>query len=882
MTRWTRLRSLLRAALQRSRAERELDAELRFHIEAYAEDLVRSGVPLADALRRARIEFGGLEQAKEQCRDATGIGIFETLLQDLRFALRQSTKTPWLALTAVLILALGMGVSVAIFGFVDAALLEPLPYANPSRLMSVNEGNMESPRWPLSYLDYLDWQRLNRSFSTLDVYNDAGYLLHTPTGVEPVQAERVSGGFFRTLGVHPLLGRDFYPGEDRPGGPNVLILSYRAWLRHFNARRDAVGQTVDLDNELYTIIGVLPREFSFAPSGNAEFWVPVNSFSPHEKMRDFYSFWGIGRLRDGVTLPTALAEMTAIAKQLQQQHAMTSRDLSASIVPLSEIIVGDVRPILLTLLGGAALLLLIACVNVASLVLLRSESRKREVALREALGASRARLARQFATEGLLLAGFGSLASVVAADWLMKLLTRIVPKDLEANMAFLGGVGLNAHTTAFTVAIALMAALLLAATPILRLCFQKVRDGLADGGRGSGSPLWHRLGAKMVMVELAVAVVLLAGAGLLGKSFYRLLHVRLGFDPNHLATVRVMAPDSAYGGDKQIVSLHREIVRRISNLPGVESVGLTSMLPVQCNCAIDDIQIEGRPFQGEHNEVDERHISSEYLPALKARLLRGRLFSDSDDASNAGVAVINETLARKFFPGEDPIGNRIANDEGGRPSMWEIVGVVEDVREGPLDVDAWPTEYFPMSQTRDHYFSLAVRTQQDAGSLLPVLVSTLHEIDPNLGTSDEMTMNDQIGSTQTALLHQFSAWLVGGFAAMALILGVVGLYGVIAYSVSQRTREIGIRMALGAGRSAVYRLVIGQAGWLTGAGLAIGLVCSLGASLLMRSLLFGVEAWDAVTLVCVAMLLGLASMVASFLPARRAARVDPMVALRDE
>jgi macrolide transport system ATP-binding/permease protein len=884
MNLWSHLKSWLRSILLRSRAEREMDAELRFHLEAYAEDLIRSGVPGDEALRRARIEFGGLEQAKEQCRDATGISIFESLLHDLRFALRQWTKTPGLASTAVLILALGMGISVAIFGFVDAALLEPLPYANPSRLMSVNEGNVESPRWPLSYLDYLDWQRLNRSFSSLDVYNETGYLLRTPTGVEPVQVERVSGGFFRTLGVHPLLGRDFYTGEDRPGGPNVAILSYGAWLNHFNARRDVVGQTMDLDNELYTVIGVLPREFSFAPGGNAEFWVPVNSFSPHEKMRTFYSFWGVGRLRDGVAIPAALAEMTGIAKQLQQQYATTGRNLSASIVPLSEIIVGDVRPILLTLLGGAGLLLLIACVNVASLVLVRSESRKREIALREALGASRARLVRQFATEGLLLAGFGSAVSVIVAAWLMKLLARIVPKEMEANMPFLGGVGLNAHTTEFAVAIALMAALLLAAVPMFRVSFEKVREGLADGGSGSGSQLWHRLGARMVMVELAVAVVLLAGAGLLGKSFYRLLHVTLGFDPSHLATVRVMAPETSYKDDEQVVRLHQEIVRRVSTLPGVSSVGLTSMLPVQCNCAIDDIQIEGRPFQGEHNDVDERHISSEYLPALKARLLGGRLFNDSDsgDASNPGVAVINETLARKFFPGENPVGHRIANDEGGRPSMWEIVGVVEDVREGPLDVDTWPTEYFPISQTRDHYFSLAVRTQQDAGALLPVLVSTLHGIDPNLGTSDEMTMNDQIGTTQTALLHQFSAWLVGGFAAMALILGVVGLYGVIAYSVSQRTREIGIRIALGAGRGSVYRLVLARAGWLTGAGLAIGLVCSAGASLLIRSLLFGVEAWDAATLVCVAILLGLASMVASFLPARRAARVDPVIALRYE
>jgi predicted permease len=309
---------------------------------------------------------------------------------------------------------------------------------------------------------------------------------------------------------------------------------------------------------------------------------------------------------------------------------------------------------------------------------------------------------------------------------------------------------------------------------------------------------------------------------------------------------------------------------------------MTSMLPVECNCAIDRIHFPGRPYHGEHNDVDERHVSAEYLPTLRARLVRGRLFSDAEDASRPGVAVINQALARKYFPGEDPVGQKIANDESGRPALWEIVGVVDDVREGPLDADNWPAEYFPINQTRDHYFSLAVRTRQDAGALLPVLVSILHEIDPNLGVSDEATMNEKIDGTQAALLHRFSAWLVGGFATMALVLGVVGLYGVIAYSVSQRTREIGVRMALGAQRSSVYKLVMRQAGWLTLAGLTIGLVCSVGTSLLTRNLLFGVQAWDAATLSCVAALLGLASMAASFLPAHRAASVNPTDALRAE
>jgi predicted permease len=306
------------------------------------------------------------------------------------------------------------------------------------------------------------------------------------------------------------------------------------------------------------------------------------------------------------------------------------------------------------------------------------------------------------------------------------------------------------------------------------------------------------------------------------------------------------------------------------------------MLPVECNCAIDRIHFPGKPYHGEHNDVDERHVSANYLPTLKAALVRGRFFTDADDASKPGVAVINRALARKYFPGQNPLGQRIANDEGGRPSVWEIVGVVDDVREGPLDVDTWPAEYFPINQATQRPFTLAVRTRQDAATLLPLLVSTLHQIDPNLGVSNEATMAAKIDTTQAALLHRFSAWLVGGFAVMALVLGVVGLYGVIAYSVSQRTREIGVRMALGARRSSVYALIMRQAGWLTVAGLAIGLGCSVGTSLLIRKLLFGVQAWDAVTLGCVAVLLGLAAMAASFLPARRAASVNPTDALRAE
>jgi macrolide transport system ATP-binding/permease protein len=867
---------------KRRRSRDDFAEEIKAHLRLEADELKSEGLTEEEAQRRARVEFGNVHAAQERFYLKSRVLWLDNLVRDTKFAIRQLIKNPGFAVTAILVLALGIGASVAIFGFVDAALLQPLPYANPGRLMSVNESSVVSPRWPLSYPDFLDWQRLNKSFSSLDVYSGSGYLLHTNAGAEPVQGARVSGGFFKTLGVRPMLGRDFYPGEDVPGGANVVVLSYQAWLDRFGAKPEAVGRTVDLDNQAYTIIGVLPRSFSFAPSGNAEFWVPINVLSLHEHSRTFYAFMGIGRLQDGVTVQAAQAEMTAIAKQLQRQYPKPGGDPNASVMPFSEVVIGNVRPILLTLLGGATLLLLIACVNVASLVLVRSETRRREIAVRGALGATYARLLQQFMTEGLLLAAFGSLAGAAVALGAMSLLRHLVPVDMVSSMPFLGAVGWNAHTGAFAAAITLMTALLLAATATVRLSLQKLRDGLADGDRGAAGLLWRRLGANLVVVELAIAVVLLAGAGLLGQSLYHLLHVPLGFDTDHLATVRVTASGGVYKTDEQTMGLYQEIVRRVTSLPGVESAGLTSVLPVECNCPGDSIHFPGRPYHGEQNEVVERHVSPDYLSTIKAKLMRGRAFTQADRASTPGVTVINQALAGKYFPGQDPIGQRISNDEGGRPSVWEIVGVVDNVREGPLDDYISPAEYFPINQTRDHFFSVAVRTSQEPGTLLPMLVSTLHQIDPNLGVSDEASMTEKIGGTQAALLHRFSAWLVGGFAAMALVLGVVGLYGVIAYSVTQRTREIGVRMALGAQRGSVYRLVMRQAGWLTAVGLVIGLVCSVGASLFMRNLLFGVQAWDAATLCCVAVLLGLASMGASFVPARRAASVNPVEALRAE
>jgi predicted permease len=551
-------------------------------------------------------------------------------------------------------------------------------------------------------------------------------------------------------------------------------------------------------------------------------------------------------------------------------------------MPLSEEIVGDIRPILLVLLGGAGLLLLIACVNVSSLLLVRSEARKREIAVRGALGASRARLARQFITEALLLVVAGGALGLLCAYGAMQVLIRLLSKDALSYMPYLHGIGLNSHVVAFAGLISLLAAALFALTPVLRLPLTQLREGLTEGGRSSAGTFWRRFGANLVVLELAVAVVLLVGAGLLGKSFYKLLHVELGFQPDHLATVQVVLPQTTYAKDPQVVAVSQKILARVSSLPGVRSAALTTVLPVSGNGNTNWIRFVGKPYNGEHNEVNQREVSSDYFKTLQAKLVAGRFFTEDDDASKPLVTMINKALARQYFPGEDPVGKKFGDTELTPKSLREIVGVVDDVKEGSLDSEIWPAEYDPINQNAESYVSLVARTSQDEKLVLPALVGAIHEIDPGIGAINEITMTQRINESQTAYLHRSSAWLVGGFAAMALLLGVVGLYGVVAYSVSQRTREIGVRMALGAQQSSVYRMILKEAGWLTGFGIVAGLVCSIAVGTLMRKVLFGIHTWDVPTLAAVAVLLGASALLASYFPARRAASVNPVEALRAE
>ena len=868
---------------RRKRMMEDLDQDIRDFIERETQDNIERGMPPEEARYAALRKFGNVTRVREETWQVWSFVWLEQLWQDIRFGVRTLATNLSFTALAVPALALAICASLTIFAFVDAALIVPLPYSNPAGLVDVTESIAQISRAALSYQDYLDWKRFNKVFSSLDVYAGSGYLLKTSAGAKPVRGARVSDGLFRTLGITPIIGRDFSSGGDLATEAGTVVLSYPAWQRWFGGKREVVGQSVALSGAPYTVIGVLPAKFQFAPLGGADFWTTLEPLNSCEKRRSCHNLNGVARLKEGVTVQAAQAEMTSIAAQLEKQFPDSNRGQGASVVPLSEAIVGNIRTILLVLLGGAGLLLLIACVNVTSLLLVRSESRRREIAVRRAMGASGHRLVRQFATEAVVLVAAATVMGLLSAQWTAQLLVKLIPAEMKAGMPYLVSLGLNRRVLALAAAIALITTALFVLTPTLRLWFSDLRESLAQGGRSSAGILWRRCGANLVVMELGIAVVLLVGAGLLGTSLYHLLHVDLGFQPDHLAMLEIAAPPSTYAKDSQVIILGQQITSRIASLPGVRSVAITTrQLPLSFNGNTDWIRFVGRPYNGQHNEVNERDVSAAYFTTLQARLLRGRYFTDAEDESKPRVAIINQALAEKYFAGEDPIGQKLGDTRLSPQSIKEIVGVVDDVREGPLDAAIWPTVYFPFNQTPETYIGILVRTAQAPESMLPTLETVLRQIDRDIGVVNEATMAERINDSPTSYLHRSAMWLVSGFAALALLLGVIGLYGVVAYSVSQRTREIGIRMALGAQRRDVMRDVVRQGGFLVAAGLTTGLVAALALTRFLTTLLYGVKPVDPTVFAAVSAILTGAGLLASYVPARRATKIDPMVALRYE
>jgi len=818
----------------------------------------------------------------------------QSLLHDLRFSARILRKSPGFAITTLLTLSLGIAAAVAIFGFVDSALIQPLPYPNSSQLVGVFETSpLGSQRMGYSFLNYLDMDRANRVFASTAAYDSpSDFILSDREGVHQVNGVGVTGDFFRILGVTPILGQGFAANsatENLLAAPSTVILSYAAWQTWFNGSPDALGKTVTLNGESYSVIGVLPRSFQFAETGATEFWTTFRLFAedPCKLSRGCAKFGVIARLKDGVMVREALSDVKAIAAREAKEHPDPDKNRSANVIPFSQVILGDVQPILLTLLCGAGLLLLIAYVNVTGLLLARSENRRREFAVRVSLGAGRGRLMQQFVTEAMVVVAVSSASGLFAAAFAQRLLLKLIPAEMLSYMPYLRGVAWNLHVTVFIAAIVLIAWALLTITPVLRLSFVNLRGGLAAGGRGGTGTVWRNLGARLVVLELVTTMVLLSGAGLLTKGFYELLHVDLGFVPSHVATLSIVSPKSKYATSEQALELQKEVLRQLQNLPGIIAAGTVRDLPLS-GVGSTQIGFVGRPNLGINNEVGHQVVSKEYLSVLEARLLKGRYFNQDDNAKAPLVAIINQTLARRYFSDLEPIGKQYfyhghpSDPNWAGPLPIQIIGVIADIKEYGLDDAAKPVVYSSFDQGADASFSIAVRTSREAGPVLPSMIAAIHKIDPEIVTSDAATMPDIIQNSSAVYWHRASAWLVGISAAFALALSIVGLYGVIAYSVSQRTREIGVRMAMGATPSSVYQLVLKEAGRLTLIGIFVGVPASIAAGTLMRSLLFGVHAWDFLILSAVSIVLITSALLASYIPARRAASVNPVEALRAE
>ena len=805
-----------------------------------------------------------------------------TILQDFRFAMRQLRKNRGFTLTAVIVFALGIGASTAIFAFVDAALVRPLPYRAPSRLVALYERVPVGDRYHLSNFDYIEWKRLNHSFSSLDAYRPDNFALTSQDKPEVVSGARVSDGFFRTLGVVPFLGRDFRPGEDQESAQSTVILSYATWHKRFAASKTVLGRSITIDGVPSLVIGVLPRGFHFAPVEPAEFWTTLHGFCetmPH----DCHGLYGIARLKDSVSGAASSADLTAIAGHIAAEYPHSNRDRNAMVIPLVDAILGDVRPILVALLAGSGLLSLIGFVNVSNLLLVRAEGRRREIAVREALGAGRTRLVLQFVVEGFLLAVLGCCIGLLLAGCLLRVLPRLIPTTLSGTMPYLENLHINLHLLAFGCGVSIVGGLLFSAGPSLQLWVSDMQKGLTEGGRTAAGRSWRRVGKSLVVVELAITVVLLVSAGLLAKSFYRLLHEDIGISTDNLAILKVSQTGSPT--DSENVSLARRVIGGILGLPGVTSAGVSSQLAIASGEAyvsyVNYFRIVGRPVIGSGNEATQRSAGVGYLETLQARLLEGRYFTEQDDNARPTVAIINQTMAKHWFNGEDPVGKRLVGVIAGDKPM-EIIGVIGDIKEGPLDAKPIAGIYLPYNQAASDSFYVTVRANRSASSILPSMAQTIRDIDRGLIADGEETMSERVDNSQSAYMHRSASLVLGTFATLALLLGTIGLYGVIAYTVGQRTREIGVRMALGAQRASVYRFMLVEASWMTALGITAGILCSFATNGLLRTMLFGVSQRDSGTTILVVCVIALSALLATFIPARRAASIDPATALRTE
>jgi len=884
----TRLRGMLR----RERLDQDLDEELRAHLEMRAADNLAAGMSPGQARHEAQKRFGNTTLLKEDTREVDIIGWLDEVARDFRHALRMLLRNPGFTVVAVLTLALGIGANTAIFSIINSVLLHPLPYHDPDNLVMVWESNSQHPKLhnTVSPPNFLDWQSGNTVFSTMAFVFDERDNLTGNGEPQEVVVQDVSANFFSLLGVDPIIGPGFTPENGQPGHANVVILSYGLWKERFASDPAIVGKSILLNGHPQTVVGVAPQNFQwFIKDGSLtgakpQMWSPFvfpQSFHDHKQIGRFITV--VARLHPGTTHSQAQTQMNAIASRLEQEYPDFDGHWGVNVVPLRQQISGDLRPALLVLFGAVALVLLIACANVSSLLLARAASREREMAIRTAIGASRWRIARQLLMESLLLALIGGGIGVALAVWGTNALLAASPRNL-LDLRF---VSMDLFVLAFALAATLLAGLLFGFLPSYISAHSRISETLKEGGRGSSSANRRAFARNaFVVAQLGLALVLLTGSGLLIRSFVRLIGVDPGFDTGHLLTFKIALPRSKYGTDPRCLAFFQQLLARISAVPGVRSASMESFPPLTGLGAATGVHLLSQPSLALSDlpVADVGVVGPDYFATMSIPLHAGRLFNTQELAQEKHVTIINQAFADKYLHGVNPLGQKAAiymksfAENEIQPS--EIIGVVGDVHQIGLDTSPEPTVYWPHPELVMSGMTILVRTSNDPFAMVSAVRKELQQMDPELPMAAVATMDQLLADSLSR--SRFTMLLLGIFAAVALVLSAVGIYGLIAYSVTQRTQELGIRIALGAQRRDVLRLVLGQGTRLTLLGVTVGVLAALGFARLLSTLLFGVSATDPITFAGVAALLGFVALAACYIPARRATRVDPIVALRYE
>ncbi|HXE30693.1 MAG TPA: ABC transporter permease [Terriglobales bacterium] len=881
---------------QQPQHEAQVDAELRFHLEQQIADSVAAGVDRDEARRRALAQFGGVERAKEACREVHGMPFLETLGQDVRYAVRLLRKSPGFATVAILTLALGIGASTAVFSLVDAVLLKPLPFPHAEQIVFPwrlpKQGmNLGFDTNPWGRVEFLYLQQHAQAFGAMGAFLSGSFNL-TGSG-DPVRLDglRASAGFFPSLGVRPALGRTFTDAEDRPGGEHEVILADSLWRAQFGADPGVLGRSIELNGEAYTVIGVMPRGFAFPQASEmpkvftfaprVQLWVPLalnrGSRIPNES--DELAI--IGRMKPGVTLAQAQADMDVMGKRLESARPNAAGWFRSRVTPLTRQAAGDTREPLLLLLAAVGLVLLIAASNVAGLLLTRSLARTRELTVRAALGAAGARLMRQVLTESLVLAAAGGAVGVGLAEGAIRAVQALAP----AGIPRLGEAGLDFRVLAFALAVMVVTGLLFGLAPALGARRDNLAGALRDGGRRAGvAPSVRRMRNALLVAQIALALVVVISTGLLARTLVRLLQVDPGFQAAHALTFQLTLPGEQYPDQAHIVRVYQNVLERLRALPGVRAAGVTETVPMDGATESTTIRMSDHPATSSMDipVANYTMVSPGYFAAVGTAIVRGRGFLDSDSASSRPVAVVNAALARKYWPGQDAIGKRIAPRGAAFPDE-TIVGVAADVKQLSLREAPPPEMYVPYTQKVWPpllTMNVVLRGNGSADGLAARARDAVHAVAPELPVAGVRTLDGIVDDSLAPA--RFAIFLLSAFAGIALLLAAVGMYGVIAYNVAQRTPELGVRIALGARPGSLFQMVLAQGGRIAGWGVGLGLVAALGVSRLLRGFLYGVRETDPLTFAGVAILLALVALVACYLPARRAMRVDPMVALREE